>query len=224
MRIHYAIMSNDALESAYQAAHISWGYDALAWLLFAPVGGVERLRRQALEHLGVTPATRVLELGCGSGGVTCRLVGLGASVTAVDWSGPMLEKAARRAPAARFERSELTAYTPSPPASFDLVLFCFVLHELDHEARAAALGVAARALSPGGRVAIVDHALPRRGLVARALSRFVHGFEPPSSRAWLRDGEAEQVLRDAGFEPGPRLLLASGLAFALEARRSETRA
>lgn len=215
-------MSNDTLESSYQAAHISWGYDAVAWLVFAPVGGLESLRRQALEHLGVTSTTRVLELGCGSGGVTRRLLGLGASVTAVDWSEPMLMKAVRRAPAARFERSELTAYAPNPPGSFDLILFCFVLHELDQEARTAALGVAAHALSPGGRVAIIDHALPRRGLVARTLSRFVHSFEPPSSRVWLCDGEAERVLRGAGFEPGPRLLLASGMAFALEAKWPET--
>lgn len=213
--------TNDALESSYQAGHISWGYDALAWLVFAPVGGVEHLRGQALDYLAVGTATRVLELGCGSGGVTRRLLDLGASVTAVDWSKPMLETAKRRAPAARFERSEITAYMPEA-ATYDLVLFSFVLHELVREAKARALSVAARALTAGGRVAVIDHALPQRGGLARTLSRFVHTFEPPSSREWLRDGEAERVLRDAGFEPRPRHVLASGMAFVLEARRFET--
>lgn len=215
-------MSNEALESRYQEPYVSWGYDALAWLVFAPVGGVGRLRGEALRHLGIGEGTRVLELGCGSGGVTRRLLQSGAVVTAVDWSEPMLRKASRRAPGARFERAELTAYAPSP-ASYDRVLFSFVLHELDDEGRARALAVARRALAPRGRLGVVDHALPPRGAVARALSRFVHGFEPASSREWLRDGEVERALRAAGFEPGPRRALASGMAFVLDAQEADRR-
>lgn len=208
-------MSNDDLEASYQAPFIAWGYDALVRLVFAPVGGLDRLREQALEHLGVARGSRVLELGCGSGGLTRRLIDLGAEVTAVDWSLPMLRRAARRAPAARFEHSEITSYKAQSGA-FDFALFSFVLHELDGESRKRALAVASRALTDRGRLGIVDHALPERGLVARAMSRFVHGFEPESSRDWLRDGAAEQALREAGFDPGPRCRLASGMAFALE--------
>lgn len=53
----------------------------------------------------------MLELGCGSGGVTRRLNDLGAEVTGVDWSPPMLQKAARRAPNACFERAEIASGT-----------------------------------------------------------------------------------------------------------------
>lgn len=218
MRIHYSIMSNAALQAEYQAPWIAWGYDVLARLVFAPVGGLSRLRRDALGELGISSGMRVLELGCGSGGVTQRLVELGAEVTSIDWSVPMLAKAARRAPAARFERAEITSYAVQP-GMFDLALFSFVLHELDDAARAQALTVAVRGLTDRGRIAIVDHALPERGLVARAMSRFVQGFEPTSSRQWTREGAAERALSAVEFRPEVRRSLASGMAFVVVGTR-----
>lgn len=212
-------MSNRLLEISYRTPPIAWGYDLLATLVFAPVGGLNRLRHEALEHLRVARGTRVLELGCGSGGVTRRLVDLGAEVTAVDWSLPMLRKAAKRAPSARFAHAELTSYD-APLGEFELVFFSFVLHELNEESRKRALAVASRALSTQGRIAIVDHALPEQGFIPRALSRFVHGFEPASSRSWLLDGAAERALHTTGFEPETRRPLASGMAFLLEGKKT----
>lgn len=213
-------MSNHVLQDSYQAPWVAWSYDALAQLVFAPVGGLDRLRRDALESLGVTRGMWVLELGCGSGGFTQKLCERGAEVTAVDWSRPMLKRAARRAPSARFECAEITSYAAKPGA-FDLVLFSFVLHELDGESRTRALSVAARALADQGRIAIVDHALPESGMIARAMSRFVHGFEPASSREWLHDDAAEQALREAAFQlDASRRVLASGMAFVVAGTRA----
>ena len=118
------------------------------------------------------------------------------------------------------ERSEITSFEP-PLAEFDVVLFCFVLHELDAGGRARALALARRALAPEGRLALVDHALPRESLIARGLSRFVHGFEPGTARdPWLLEGSAEGELARAGFALGQRIALASSMAFALEACRA----
>jgi ubiquinone/menaquinone biosynthesis C-methylase UbiE len=212
MCTHYVIMSNEHLRESYRRPYVAAGYDALARAVFAPVGGLEALRDQALDHIGVRPGTRVLELGCGTGGVTRKLLGRGARVTAVDWSEVMLRRARDRAPEARFEVSELTAYAPD--RAYDLVVLCFVLHELDPADRARALAVASDALVPGGRLGVVDHALPRRGLVARAASALVHAFEPPSVTAWLR-GDVAAELRAAGFAPGTPRSLASGMAVAV---------
>lgn len=210
-------MSNQSLHVSYQSWFIADAYDALARAVFAPVGGVAELRRTALEHFGVRQGTRVLELGCGSGGVTRLLTERGASVTAVDWSLPMLRKAAKRAPGAEFVRAEVTAFEPAS-GRFDLVLFCFVLHELDDAGRARAFALSRRALAVGGRLAVVDHAVPARGLVARGMCRVVHGFEPASSRgSWLLQHGAERELVNAGYSPGARLELAQGMAFALSA-------
>jgi ubiquinone/menaquinone biosynthesis C-methylase UbiE len=209
-------MSNAELAASYQRRFVADAYDALAAAVFAPVGGIAAIRNAALDHAGIVAGERVLELGCGSGGVTRLLCARGAQVTAVDWSEPMLRKAARRAPAATFERAEITAF--AAPSLVDVVLFSFVLHELDEAARAQALAVAHGALRPGGRLAVVDHALPTRGVAARAMSRLVHGVEPETSRGpWLADGGAERELRAHGFAPGRRVALASGMAFALVA-------
>jgi trans-aconitate methyltransferase len=95
---------------------------------------------------------RVLDLGCGTGGVTRLLLARGALVTGVDGSPQMLARAKRRAPDATFVCSMLEDYEPS--GSFDRVLFAFVLHELSSPSRHAVLALAQRAVAPGGVVAI----------------------------------------------------------------------
>jgi ubiquinone/menaquinone biosynthesis C-methylase UbiE len=207
-------MSNAELRNDYDRWFIAGAYDVLAGVVFAPVGGLAALREAALGHFAISAGERVLELGCGSGGVTALLRGRGATVTSVDWSAPMLRKAMRRAPGARFERSEITSYEPEP-AAFDVVLFSFVLHELAAPDRRRALAVARRALTQGGRLAIVDHAIPERGVVARGMSRLVHAFEPETSRALLRPGRAALEVEQAGFTAGRGISLAEGMAFAL---------
>jgi ubiquinone/menaquinone biosynthesis C-methylase UbiE len=196
------------IERSYGNPLVGYGYDLLSTLVFAPVGGLGALRDQALRAFGVQPRMRVLELGCGTGAMTARLLLYGADVTAVDWSEPMLARARTRAPGATYECCEITEYEPHD--KYDLVLFSFVLHELDHDMRAKALRIAKKA---GPRVAIVDHALPRQGLVPKMISKAVHGFEPPSARAWMRDHDRE--LADAGLTLQLRKDLARGTAFAV---------
>ena len=73
---------------------------------------------------------RVLELACGTGRHTSRLVKAGARVTALDFSRGMLEKAKARAPEAVFVEGDLTKPLPFPDASFDLVLCCLALEHV----------------------------------------------------------------------------------------------
>lgn len=210
-------MSKDiALEKSYQNPLIGHGYDALSWLVYAPLGGRAALREQALDLVDPRAGARVLELGCGTGGITGRLVRRGALVTAVDWSEPMLEIARQRAPQADFVRCELTEYQPQ--GEFDIVLLAFVLHELEPQERARALAVATRAVSSTGRVAVIDHAAPETGLVAKSMYRFVHAFEPPSVSDWARSN-FEPELMAAGLRPHRRALLAHGTARAVLASK-----
>lgn len=209
-------MSKDiALEKSYQNPLIGHGYDALSWLVYAPLGGRAALREQALDLIDPRAGARVLELGCGTGGVTSRLVRRGALVTAVDWSKPMLKIARQRAPQADFIQSELTEYQPQ--GEFDIVLLAFVLHELEPQERARALAVATRAVSSTGRVAVVDHSVPETGLMAKSMFRFVHAFEPPSVSAWARSN-FEPELVAAGLRPYRSATLAQGTARAVLAK------
>jgi ubiquinone/menaquinone biosynthesis C-methylase UbiE len=199
-------MSQDNL---YQSRWVGAGYDALSWMVFAPLGGLRRLRQEALDAIEIRPGARVLELGCGTGGFTRLLAARGAQLTSVDRSPHVLARARRRAPGATFVESELTAYRPQ--GSYDVVWVAFVLHELDPAARQAVLTMARSALVPGGTLVIVEHALPAGGLVPRAMSRFVHAFEPASIVDWLRGGFTGE-LAQAGLTVTSRRPLARGTA------------
>jgi ubiquinone/menaquinone biosynthesis C-methylase UbiE len=210
-------MSKDAaLERSYQNPLIGYGYDALSWLVYSPLGGKSALREQVLDLLEPKAGERVLELGCGSGGITSRLLRRGALVTAVDWSEPMLKLAKQRAPGANFVQSELTEYQPE--GEFDVVLLAFVLHELAPAERGRALAIAASALASNGRVAVADHAAPETGMVARSMFRIVHAFEPPSVSEWAHSN-FETELVAASLRPYRRALLARGTARVVLARK-----
>jgi ubiquinone/menaquinone biosynthesis C-methylase UbiE len=211
-------MSKDIdLERSYQNPFIGYGYDALSWLVYSPLGGRGALREQALDLLELETGERVLELGCGTGGITSRLLRRGALVTAVDWSEPMLRLARQRAPGASFATSELTEYQPQ--GEFDVVLLAFVLHELAPQERRKALAIAASAVAERGRVAVMDHAAPESGLVAQSMFRFVHAFEPPSVSEWAKSTFEPELLA-AGLRPYRSSLLAQGMARAVLARKA----
>ena len=209
-------MPSREAQASYGSPLVGYGYDLLSRFVFASVGGLDALREGALAAIDVRPGMRVLELGCGTGVLTQKLIARGADVTAVDQSQPMLVRARRRAPAATFEQCEITAYTAT--GQYDRVLFAFVLHELDHAARHRALVLARNDLNPSGRVAIVDHAIPKGGIVPKAVSAFVHSFEPPSTIEWLRSGFDAPIVR-AGLLPETKKILAGGTAIVIVASR-----
>ena len=212
-------MSKDiALEKSYQNPLIGHGYDVLSWLVYSPIGGRHALREHALDLVAVKAGERVLELGCGTGGITSLLASRGAQITSVDWSEPMLKIARGRAPSARFVRSELTEYQPR--GEFDVVLLAFVLHELPREERARALAMAGRAVATTGRLAVIDHAAPEAGFIARSVYRFVHAFEPASVSEWAQSSFEPELLA-AGLRPYQNALLARGTARLVLARKGD---
>jgi SAM-dependent methyltransferase len=97
---------------------------------------------------------RVLDIGCGLGGLDQVLVALGAAhVTAVDVVAPMIALAHRRIadPRIAFEVIEPEQPLPFPDASFDVVFTKDAwLHVLD---KLALLREVHRVLKPGGKLA-----------------------------------------------------------------------
>jgi SAM-dependent methyltransferase len=132
----------------------------------------------ALRPLG---ARRVLELGCGDGELTFRLVDLGAEVTALDISPGMVDLAERRLArhrpqaAARFVVGTAED-TGLESGAFDAVVGKWLLHHTDLAAAAAELD---RLLRPGGTGIFIETSalnpllgaartkLPGRGGIAR---------------------------------------------------------
>jgi ubiquinone/menaquinone biosynthesis C-methylase UbiE len=201
----------------FERIGMPFAYDLLVRAIYAPVGGESALRRAAVERLEFRPGDRVLELGCGTGSFTRLLLEKGARVTSLDGSARMLERARKKASEANFQQVDLRTFEAPADASFDVVFFGFVLHELPRATREALLVQAKRCLAPNGRVVIVDHAVPQGPGLASGWRRFLIALEPPTVREVLAAGyEAE--LAAARFDVVVRESLARGAASLLVAR------
>lgn len=112
----------------------------------------------ALRRQGLSPAARVLELGCGPGFVTERLLELlpEGSVTAVDLDPEMVALArARLREHERVEVAEASATAlPFADGSFDAVVARLVLEHVPD--RDAALRELRRILRTGGRLFVIE--------------------------------------------------------------------
>ncbi|MEV5200441.1 class I SAM-dependent methyltransferase [Streptomyces sp. NPDC053720] len=103
---------------------------------------------------GLSPRSRVLEIGPGTGQLTVPLASAGCEVTAVEL-GPSLAAVARRNlrdfPRAHVEVCPFEEW-PLPPDPFDLVVCATAIHWIDPAVRFTG---AADALRPGGTLALV---------------------------------------------------------------------
>jgi demethylmenaquinone methyltransferase / 2-methoxy-6-polyprenyl-1,4-benzoquinol methylase len=140
--------------------------------LFAPLGGSYD-RVGAILSLGQDPRWRgflvsrvpadggtVLDVATGTGLVAERLVRAGHRVTGVDQSAEMLTSARARFDG-RVELVEASAESlPFDDAAFDHLTFTYLLRYVDDPA--AVLRELARVVRPGGTVAMLEFALPRR--------------------------------------------------------------
>ncbi len=172
-------------------------YDAgMRWLT---LGRVAQLHEALAEAAAPKPGARVLEIGCGTGAVTERLVARGAEVTALDQNPEMLERARARlgdAPVAWLERtaSEIDAL---PEQGFDAVVASLCLSEMSASERAFVLRAAAQRLRPGGVLAVADEVRPRRR-GQRAIYALLRA--PQAALAWLLAGSTSRPVPDLAEE------------------------
>ncbi len=208
---------DDSVQSERPEGSFAWllpvVYDLGAPALFLPLGGWDSLREQALDTFEVRPGDHVLELGCGTGGMTEKLIKRGASVTAIDRSQAMLKRARRRAAGATIIRADIGSFQCEQ--RFDRVLLMFVMHHLDADTRIHALGLARRVLVPGGTIGIVDWAKPTGSILRRCLQIYFT-LEPRCAKDWVDQGFESHLqraklttLRDRSFARGfVRLVIA----------------
>jgi ubiquinone/menaquinone biosynthesis C-methylase UbiE len=118
----------------------------------------ERVEAALVSMIGERPFRRLLDLGTGTGRMLELLVPRAGNAVGVDQSAAMLAVARAHIHSAGLRHVNLRQgdiYAPPvEPDGYDLVVIHQVLHFLDDPARA--LKEAARALSPGGRLAVVD--------------------------------------------------------------------
>jgi ubiquinone/menaquinone biosynthesis C-methylase UbiE len=151
---------------------------------------------RVVEALAIEPGARVLDVACGTGGVTLRAARAGADVVGIDLSPDQLAKARHAAEAEglniRFDEGDCEEL-PYGDAEFDAVASAFgAIFAPDHVQTAAEL---ARVCRSGGRLALT--AWPKdewSDVNERAGRMFPEG---PDARDWAREEHVRALLGDA---------------------------
>jgi ubiquinone/menaquinone biosynthesis C-methylase UbiE len=164
---------------------IRWGkfYDTVVNLL--TLGQTNRLRTMTIDQAMLKPGERLLDVGCGTGGVTIpakRRIGENGPVYGIDPSPEMIEVACKKAERAGLDidfRIGVIETLPYADGSFDVVTSSLMMHHLPYEVQQKGLAEIYRVLSPGGRILIADAMKPKNILLKR-LFKFMaqhHGLK-----------------------------------------------
>ena len=163
----------------------------------------EPLAAEFSRWAGVRPGDRALDVGCGPGALTARLVetvGAGA-VSAIDPSEPFVRACRDRFPDVDV-RAAAAESLPFAAQTFDVVLAQLVVHFMREPV--AGLSEMARVTRPGGIVAtcVWDHSGDRGPL--SGFWTAVHDLDPAApgeaSLVGAREGELAEISRRAGLK------------------------
>jgi demethylmenaquinone methyltransferase/2-methoxy-6-polyprenyl-1,4-benzoquinol methylase len=208
MTVETGRLAPDAVRTMFD--RISPVYDAMNRTMTL---GLDRRWRRAAAEAVVRYGDRVLDACCGTGdlAIAGKEAG-GGSVTGLDFSPRMLERARAKSREIEWVQGDMLAL-PFDDESFDAATVGFGVRNLDD----LELGLAElrRVLRPGGRLAILEISQPR-GLLAPfyrlwfdrlvpLLGRVLPGgsaytYLPASVRRFPGPEDLAALLREAGFE------------------------
>lgn len=120
--------------------------------------GLDQRWRRATVRAVVEPGDRVLDAACGTGDLAIIAGKAGATVTGLDFSEAMLERARRKGPGIDWIRGDLLAL-PFDDDSFDAATVGFGVRNVAD--LPGAIAELQRVLRPGGRLGILEITRPR---------------------------------------------------------------
>jgi SAM-dependent methyltransferase len=137
--------------------------------------------------LGITPGTRVLDLGCGDGTTALPMARLGADVTGVDISRNLVEAGNRRASEAglsncRFQHGDATNLNSLPDRGFDLVVSMFGAMFAPKPFDVAKEMV--RVTRPGGKI-VMGNWIPGDPTLVAQILRISSSYSPPPPEGFI---------------------------------------
>lgn len=168
-----------------------WLANAILW------GNYARLRDAAITELERDLAGGTLQVACAYGDLTSRLADrlprTGATLDVIDVLPIQVDNLRRKLPAGAPVRVRAmdSSCLDMADATYDRALLFFLLHEQPEDVRRRTLAEVFRVVKPGGRIVIVDYALPRRSNPLRYLFRPVLALlEPFALDLWRSEVSA----------------------------------
>ncbi len=167
---------------------------------FLTFGQVRRLRASTLDLALLKPGESLLDVGCGTGGVTIparQRVGASGRACGIDPAPEMIAVARQNAQKKGLEidfRLGVIEALPYPDASFDVVTSSLMMHHLPQRLQVQGLVEIYRVLKPGGRLLIADFASPGNSFSQRfkATLAMHHGIK-------FGVEDLQESLKSAGF-------------------------
>ncbi|MFZ1927002.1 MAG: class I SAM-dependent methyltransferase [Solirubrobacteraceae bacterium] len=144
------------------------------------------------------PSGEVLELACGTGLWTERLVAHADRVTAIDGSSEMLELCRARVGEKGVDYVQADLFEWEPQRTYDVCFFSFWLSHVPDERFDAFWEKVRRALTPNGRVFFVDSS---RHDLASAVDHKLSAPEDPTMLRRLADGREYRIVKRF-YDPG----------------------
>ncbi len=140
-----------------------------------------------VAKLGITPAFKVLDLGCGDGTTALPAAELGAEVLGVDIARNLVEAGNRRArdrglSNLRFEQGDATNLANLPDRAFDLVVSVFGAMFAPKPFDVARAMV--RVTRPGGRI-IMGNWIPNDPTLVAQILKTSSAFSPPPPEGFV---------------------------------------
>ncbi|HEY5194848.1 MAG TPA: class I SAM-dependent methyltransferase [Solirubrobacteraceae bacterium] len=160
------------------------------------------------------PAGEVLELACGTGLWTARLLSRAERVTAVDGAPEMLELCRARVGDERVRYIQADLFAWEPDGAYDVCFFSFWLSHVPEERFDAFWENVKRALRPDGRVFFIDSS---RHDLASAVDHKLSEPEDPTMLRRLADGREYRIVKHF-YDPASLQARLAALGWSIEVR------
>jgi 2-polyprenyl-3-methyl-5-hydroxy-6-metoxy-1,4-benzoquinol methylase len=199
-------LSADASQERYAEerrqgeALLNRGWEESAWGWSGPAGAIRAMRRSEFltQHAGLKPGMTCLELGCGTGEFTHRLLASGCTLSAVEISEATAAVCRNRVEGkAEIIFGNIETGEGLEGRTFDAVVGISVLH---HVNMGLCLKLLAKLLKPGGRFAFSEPNMSNPQVWAERHIGFVRRWRHATEHETaFRAGPLRNLFEQAGF-------------------------